>query len=142
MDYIDKKIRGFHLDLYGHVNNARYLEFLEEARWEMLEDHFDFPKLAALGYQFVVVNLQISYIFPLKLADIIRVETTVKNISNASFTVHQQIKSQTAGKLAADALVTLVILNSETLKPVLLEGDLLENLQLLPSLQTKPKKTE
>jgi thioesterase-3 len=26
------KIRGYHLDLNGHVNNARYLEFLEEGR--------------------------------------------------------------------------------------------------------------
>ncbi len=26
-------VRNYHLDGYGHVNNARYLEFLEEARW-------------------------------------------------------------------------------------------------------------
>lgn len=25
------KVRGYHLDVYQHVNNARYLEFLEEA---------------------------------------------------------------------------------------------------------------
>ena len=24
------KVRGYHLDVYQHVNNARYLEFLEE----------------------------------------------------------------------------------------------------------------
>lgn len=28
---IDIKVRGYHLDLFRHVNNARYLEFLEEA---------------------------------------------------------------------------------------------------------------
>jgi len=27
------KVRGYHCDFYGHVNNARFLEFLEEARW-------------------------------------------------------------------------------------------------------------
>ena len=27
------KIRGYHTDLYQHVNNARYLEFLEEGRY-------------------------------------------------------------------------------------------------------------
>ena len=26
-------VRGYHLDGYGHVNNARYLEFYEEGRW-------------------------------------------------------------------------------------------------------------
>ena len=30
-------IRGYHVDIYGHVNNARYLEFLEEDRWAVLE---------------------------------------------------------------------------------------------------------
>ena len=26
------KVRGFHEDRFGHVNHARYLEFLEEGR--------------------------------------------------------------------------------------------------------------
>jgi len=32
------KVRGYHEDRFGHVNNARYLEFLEEARWAHLEE--------------------------------------------------------------------------------------------------------
>ena len=34
-------VRGYHLDVYGHVNNARYLEFLEEARWAYFGEHAD-----------------------------------------------------------------------------------------------------
>jgi thioesterase-3 len=37
MDITHAKVRGYHLDLYGHVNNARYLEFLEEGRWSYYE---------------------------------------------------------------------------------------------------------
>ncbi len=29
-------IRESHLDSFGHVNNAKYLELFEEARWEMI----------------------------------------------------------------------------------------------------------
>src|SRR5579871_796983 len=29
-------IREQHLDTFGHVNNARYLEILEEARWDLI----------------------------------------------------------------------------------------------------------
>ena len=29
-------IREFHLDTFGHVNNATYLEIFEEARWELI----------------------------------------------------------------------------------------------------------
>ena len=28
---IEIKIRGYHADMFGHVNHARYLEFMEEA---------------------------------------------------------------------------------------------------------------
>ncbi len=31
------KVRGYHLDIYQHVDNACYLEFLEEARWAWFE---------------------------------------------------------------------------------------------------------
>jgi acyl-CoA thioesterase FadM len=39
-------VRGYHLDGYNHVNNARYLEFLEEARWQYfdnLQNHYKIP---------------------------------------------------------------------------------------------------
>ena len=29
-------IREQHLDTFGHVNNAKYLEILEEARWDLI----------------------------------------------------------------------------------------------------------
>lgn len=35
------KVRGYHLDLFQHVNNARYLEFMEEGRWAFFDEFFD-----------------------------------------------------------------------------------------------------
>ena len=34
--YYEMMIREHHLDSYGHVNNATYVEILEEARWECI----------------------------------------------------------------------------------------------------------
>ena len=31
-------VRGNELDSFGHVNNAIYLNYLEQARWEILRD--------------------------------------------------------------------------------------------------------
>ncbi|MDH8096138.1 long-chain acyl-CoA thioesterase FadM, partial [Klebsiella pneumoniae] len=50
------KVRGYHLDVYQHVNNARYLEFLEEARWDGLENSDSFQWMTAHNIAFVVVN--------------------------------------------------------------------------------------
>src|SRR5699024_11233348 len=56
------RVRGYHLDGYGHVNNARSLEFLEEGRWVYFDDR------PARGRHFVTgnpalvaVNLNINY---------------------------------------------------------------------------------
>lgn len=43
------KVRGYHLDIYQHVNNARYLEFLEEGRWAAFEKNLDIEQLALKG---------------------------------------------------------------------------------------------
>ncbi|MDK4536586.1 acyl-CoA thioesterase, partial [Kingella kingae] len=32
-------VLNYHLDGYAHVNNARYLEFLEAARWHFFAEH-------------------------------------------------------------------------------------------------------
>ena len=46
------KVRGYHLDVFQHVNNARYLEFLEEARWTYFDDHGLTPLFMASGYTY------------------------------------------------------------------------------------------
>ncbi len=47
------KVRGYHLDVYQHVNNARYLEFLEEARWDGLESSPAFHWMTSHNIAFV-----------------------------------------------------------------------------------------
>lgn len=34
----DFTVRGYELDSFGHVNNAVYVNYLEEARWKMIRD--------------------------------------------------------------------------------------------------------
>ena len=53
------KIRGYHLDAYGHVNNARWVELLEEARWQWLDEDIDLASWDAKGQGIAVVNLMI-----------------------------------------------------------------------------------
>ena len=35
--YYSIKINARHLDVFGHVNNATYLQFYEDARWDFIE---------------------------------------------------------------------------------------------------------
>ncbi|MDI8083766.1 hypothetical protein MJN69_29315, partial [Salmonella enterica subsp. enterica serovar Kentucky] len=57
------------------VNNARYLEFLEEARWDGLENSDSFQWMTARNIAFVVVNININFIDPDDIAEMFMMTT-------------------------------------------------------------------
>ncbi len=104
MNPIEIRVRGYHLDLFKHVNNARYLEFLEEARWHVLEE------LCLDNTSFIIVNINIDYHRPATLGDTLQVDCRLKRIGGKSLTLTQHIKLKD-GQLIAQADVTMVAVN-------------------------------
>lgn len=125
------KVRGYHLDLYGHVNNARYLEFLEEARWSFFEERGDLPWFLQSGLALVVVNININYRYPATMGDQLAIATSVKSISHRSAVMHQRVVLDGSDTLVAEADVTFVAFDGKQNKAVPLEGSLKELLQAM-----------
>ncbi|WP_255496589.1 thioesterase family protein [Aquitalea sp. LB_tupeE] len=123
------KVRGYHLDLYGHVNNARYLEFLEEARWTFFEERGDLPWFLQSGLALVVVNINIDYRYPATMGDALAIATSVKTIGSRSAVMHQRVTLAGTDKVVAEADVTFVVFDAKQNKAVTLEGQLKELLQ-------------
>ncbi|MGP3590200.1 YbgC/FadM family acyl-CoA thioesterase [Vagococcus sp. WN89Y] len=123
------KVRGFHLDVYQHVNNARYLEFLEEARWDGLEHNESFKWMTANHIAFVVVNININYRRPAVLGDLLSVTSHVQQINGKSGVLSQVVTLEPEGQVVADALVTFVCIDLKTQKALALEGELREKLE-------------
>ncbi len=121
---IEIKVRGYHLDLYRHVNNARYLEFLEEARWSFLESKSDLDYLQDNGYAFALVNININYRRAAFMGEVLQIVTSVKSIGTRSCIMHQIVTLQGSDTLVADADVTFVIVDTHTEKAALLDGEL------------------
>jgi thioesterase III len=117
------KVRGYHIDLYQHVNNARYLEFLEEARWNHYEEALADGKFVREGLAFVIVNINISYRKPAFLGQTVEVVTAVKAIGGKSVTMGQVVRLAGTETVCAEADVTIVILDREG-RPMVMEGDL------------------
>ncbi|KAA5970134.1 thioesterase family protein [Pantoea sp. M_9] len=125
------KVRGYHLDVYQHVNNARYLEFLEEARWQWLEEADAFNWLMAQKLAFVVVNININYRRPAVLGDCLVIESDVSQLSSRSGIIAQRVLLADDRTVVADALLTFVCIDLRTQKAVPLEGELRERLAAL-----------
>lgn len=117
-DIITIKIRGYHLDLYGHVNNTRYLEFLEEARWTIKEKYFDFPATHDEGFGFVVVNTNINYRHPAELGDVLEIRTNISKIGTKSACFRHTVYLANSETVIADAEVTFVIIDRNTNKAI------------------------
>src|SRR6185437_11302440 len=67
-----------HLDTFGHVNNAAYLEILEEARWEMVtQNGYGIDKIRETGLGPVILEIKIQFHRELKLREKITVESHI-----------------------------------------------------------------
>ncbi len=131
MDYrTEIQIRGYHADFYGHVNNARYLEFFEEDRWARLENLIDLRKLVAKGLVFLVVNINVNYRRAVPVGETVLVGTTLEKIGNKSVALNQEIVFKETKEVAADAVVTFVIRDADG-RAAVMEGDLLEEIEKL-----------
>jgi thioesterase III len=121
------RTRGYHVDVYGHVNNARYLEFLEEDRWAHLEAKIDLNSWAARGIVFMVVNINVNYRRAVGVGEWLRVSTGLEKIGNRSAVLKQEIRLEESEEIAADALVTFVTADKSG-RPLRMEGGLREEI--------------
>ncbi len=122
------KVRGYHLDIYQHVNNARYLEFLEEARWAYLEDCGDVEYFTSQRLAWVIVNININYRNAATNGQTLQIATQFSKIGGKSAVIHQRVTVAGTDTLVADADITFVCLDQRSGKAVAIEGELLTRL--------------
>jgi len=59
------RVRAYECDVYGHVNNAVYLNYLEYGRERYLEDQgLDYHGLVAQGNGVLVAEAKLTYLSP------------------------------------------------------------------------------
>jgi len=95
-------------DAGGIVYYANYLRYLEQGRTEFLRARgLSVRALHEQGYLIPVMRLEIDYLVPAVLDDLIRVDTTLLEITNATCTLGQQVIRVSDGEMLVDAKVTL-----------------------------------
>ena len=117
------RVRGYHCDFYGHLNHARYLELLEEARWSYLEDRMDINDWKEKNLGLVVASLTINYLRPAPVDTVLDIQTTQGEIGAKTALIHQEMINQGTGKKIADAAVTFAVVDTRTGRAVPLEGE-------------------
>ena len=80
------------MDSLGHVNNVTYVDYLQEARVDMLRVHAPATGGEQLAEATVVVRHEVEFLLPLVFrAAPVRIESWVTRIRAASFTMAYEI---------------------------------------------------
>ncbi len=115
------------LDELGHVNNARYLDFLESGRmdWYGQVGLMEALEVMHNSVEFgtVVVNINIDFHQECLLGDALTIETKPKRLGRKSLVLHQTMKKP-SGDIAAEAAVTSVVLDLSSRAAIVLPNSL------------------
>ncbi len=113
------QIKEHHLDTFGHVNNATYLQIFEEARWEIITARgYGLPEIMAAKKGPVVLEANIKFLKELKLRDTIQV--TFEPIEmNGKIGKCLQRMINSAGEVSCEALFTVGFFDLETRRLIL-----------------------
>lgn len=104
-------VRGYELDSYGHVNNAVYLQYLEQARWEFIRDKGLYDELTRQGLMLVIAETTIRYIRESLLFDELEIGTSC-TMRSPYLIFHQHIVNVKSGRTVSRATVKSIFLDA------------------------------
>lgn len=101
-------------DAGGIVYNANYLKYAERGRTEFLRSTGFQSSILHKEHStiFVVRHVEIDYVKPSYLDDLLELRTSIEELKNTSFTMRQQVFKD--GELLTDMRVVLVCVNTDT----------------------------
>ena len=104
----DVLIREMHLDSFGHVNNAVYVQLYEEARWDFITKNgfgLDYIQKNQVGP--VILDLKVRFKRELKNRDLIKIKSKTSEIMSSKIMVLEQFILNPEGKVASEATFTV-----------------------------------
>lgn len=105
-------VRSTEIDVNGHVNNAKYMEYLEWAREDWYEQHsLDYSTLKSQDFVTVVVHADLSYRREAFQNDRLVISTHLTKVGNTSFSMQQTIDNQHRDRVM-DAMFVIVTVSS------------------------------
>ncbi|HLO78757.1 MAG TPA: YbgC/FadM family acyl-CoA thioesterase [Magnetospirillum sp.] len=120
-------------DAGGIVYHSNYLKFAERARSEMVRAAGVVQsQLAGQGYAFAVRHMDIDFLRPARLDDLLQVETTPAPVGGATWDVHQVIRRLDDGAELVRLDVKLAFIGLDG-KPARIPAELKNSLQALVS---------
>jgi acyl-CoA thioester hydrolase len=113
------EVRYGDLDPQGHVNNAKYLTYFEQARVHYLIELGLFSRdQSFMEIGVVIADIHIAYHAPTHYDDNIKVGVKTTKIGNKSLTVEQCVMGTDTEEIMAEGTVVMVAFDYRELKSI------------------------
>ena len=116
MKFLSKQfVRWDDLDAMGHVNNAKFLTYAQEARFLWATEEFSGAMRETSLIEMVVARAEIDFVEPIyEGGRFVDVEITIGKIGNSSFNMLFTIGDK--GKVFAKVMTVQVAVSTQTMK--------------------------
>lgn len=107
------------IDMAQHVNNAVYLEYIEECGMQVIAAHgWPVQRMTAEGFAIILRRHQIEYRLPALLEEEIEIATWASNVRRSTATRHYTIRRVKDGELLAQIHTLGVWIDLATGRPI------------------------
>jgi acyl-CoA thioester hydrolase len=106
--YCPIQVRYSDLDPQWHVNNARILTFLEQARFTYITELGLFKGNNFFDLSLIVADVHVAYLAPIELGQKVRVGVRTGHIGNKSLTFEYQVEEENTNQVLAKAETVMV----------------------------------
>ena len=107
------------LDPQGHVNNAKYLTFFEQARVQyMIHLGLYAQDQSFMKFGVIVADVHIAFLAPIHFGDEVKVGVRISKLGNKSMTVEQNIVNNASGQEMAKGEIVMVAFDYQSKKTI------------------------
>jgi len=118
-------IRFQDCDPFGHLNNARYIDYFMNARMDHLAEHYGLSLIQeGRNESWVVSKSQIAFVSPARMAERVRIRTRLINFAECNLVVEGLMLSEDAQRLKAALWIEFTYVSLASGRPVKHTDDL------------------
>ncbi len=122
------KVRPDDIDMFNHVHNSKYFDYVLAARYEQMELFYKMPMEDFLtsGFGWVVRTAYVDFKRPMILGDVVKVRTGILTINEKGCRVQFEMENVRTRKIAADGWFDYVMIDTKTGKGCKVSAGMIE----------------
>jgi len=123
------RVRPDDIDMYRHVHNSKYFDYVLAARYDQMERCYGMPMEHFLnqGFGWLVRSVFVDYKRPLLLGDYFIVSTGIESINEKNCRVKFSIKNKATNKVCCDGWFDFVMVDINSGKAIAIPADVIDH---------------